>query len=391
MIIHNPETKLEKGKFIITSQIEYDHDHDLPNELWFSVEEQHREYTSSRVDAFASSLILLASAIGEDIEVRGEFSPQLMFGLREYLKIQAFWSGSNHTININADSLTPSKRNSDKFVASCNISGGIDSFYTLWSQLPENEPIAELQIQYGIYGEGLSFPVTDGHSRNSYAPNLKKLINSLGLELLVVNSNLPQFRVPNDVWIGIGRGRTAIPLLFSPLITNHFIPSTHSYYALKPWPAHPLLDHLYSIESLRIFTHAAEFNRFEKLKKIANWPPLYEFLQVCNRINLNTLNCCRCNKCYQTMIPLDILGVKDNTTAFHLPLRKIDLLQNYIDSYDLYLQFNMMANHAWSEGKLGIIPFLYLAILKYPIVKWAKWILHSRFGKFILGRINSRP
>ena len=147
MIIHQPESRQENGQFIVSSRIEYEHGYDLPNKLWFSVNEDLSPRTSARADIFLSSLIRVARAIGEDIEVRGEISPQLLFGMREYLKVYAAWSGNHDIININAVNIVPADCAAQEATVSCNISGGIDSFYTLWKQLPENEPVPELQIK----------------------------------------------------------------------------------------------------------------------------------------------------------------------------------------------------------------------------------------------------
>ena len=384
MIIHQPETRRENGKHIVSAVIEYDQDVDMPSELWFRVDEEFASHVSTRADAFVSCLLSVARELREDIEIRADFSPQLLIGLQELQYIQEAWFKQNRLISLKANNLVPSVAKNNNSVNSCNISGGVDSSYTLWSLLPENQPIPELQIHYGIFGEELSHPDSGIRSVNSYGPDLKRLVNSLGVEFLAVGSNLPLFTANNKPWLALSRGRFSIPMLFSSLISTHFKPSSNWYEALKPSDFHPMLDHLFSIESLRIFPHAANLTRFQKLKEISNWPPIHEYFQVCNVGDKDALNCCRCNKCYRTMIALDILGVKENFNSFHLPLRKIDLLKANVYNHNQYVQFKLMVKHAWSSRNLGILPFLYFTTFKYRVYTLIKPLINIIVVKLIM-------
>lgn len=232
MIIHQSEIRRENGQYIVFSRIEYDHDYNLPNELWFSVDEEVSNITTSRADIFLSTLIRVARAIGEDIEVRGDVSPQLLFGLREYLKVHAAWSGNPDIINLNAVNRIPAKRPTQEAAVSCNISGGIDSFHALWSQLPENEPSAALQVKYGIYGLGLSSPFRNDFLRQTYVPSLKNMMQSLGVKLLVVDSNVQLFSFP-DPWLPISTTRIAIPQIFFTVDLNSFCAFIKYFYGTK--------------------------------------------------------------------------------------------------------------------------------------------------------------
>jgi len=154
MIIHQPETRRDNGKYIVSAVIEYDQDANMPSELWFRVDEEFASHVSTRADAFVSGLLSVARELREDIEIRADFSPQLLIGLQEYQyiqeswfkqNIQEAWFKQNGLISLKANNLVPSVAKNSNSVNSCNISGGIDSSYTLWSLLPENQPIPELQ------------------------------------------------------------------------------------------------------------------------------------------------------------------------------------------------------------------------------------------------------
>lgn len=368
MIIHTPETRRENGKYIVSARLEYDQDINLPSELWFSVDEELDSHVSVRADIFLGSLIRVAKAINEDVHVRGELSPQLLFGFREYLKIHAAWSGNYDNIKINADKLVvpdPPR----EMAASCNISGGIDSFFTLWSQLPENEPVPELQVKYGIFSFGGYSPLRSELFHQKYVPRLKKMTQSLGVELLVVDTNIPLFK-SFDSWLPISSSHIALPLLFSPLISIHYIPGSISYHQLGPWGAHPMTDHLFSIESLRIFTHGSEYYRFEKLREIVHWEPMYEYLQVCNNKEAEELNDCTCRKCLRTMMMLEVLGISDKITTFQLPIQWKRFAGRVAVYKSHYLEFKLMAKLANLSGKRKLLPIIYLQMLIFNLTNW---------------------
>lgn len=378
MIIHTPETRLENGKFIVASRIEFNGDYDFPNELWFSVEEKIMPHVSIRSDIFLSTMFRIARAIGEDIEIHGDLSPQLLFGLRECLKIHAAWSGNQNIININAIDPVPAERITQEAAASCNFSGGIDSFYTLWSQLPDKEPAPELQIKYGIFGLGFSSPHKNDFLETAYLPRLQKMLKSLAVDLLVVGSNAREYAHPNP-WLAISSGRLAIAQLFSSMISTHFVPSSITYETQRPFGTSPLTDHLYSLESLRIFSHASDRIRFEKLREMSSWPIFYDYLQVCNNKRSDILNDCSCTKCVRTMLMASVLGIEDKIKTFHIPFRKSSLLRRILKQSNQYLDFKKMAAHARQSGKLTLIPFIYFPMLIYKLTNWIKPLLGDRF------------
>ncbi|MEK6255702.1 MAG: hypothetical protein N2C13_00105 [Chloroflexota bacterium] len=378
MIIHQPETKKENGQFIVSARIETQRGVNFPHELWFSVPEEHRLKVSPRADYFATTLLRIARILGEDLEVRGELSPQLLFGMREYLKVHAAWSGNYNIINISASNPVPAERKTQGPAASCSISGGIDSFHTLWSQLPENEPTVDLQVKYGIYGANFTSPNQSNIYEKQYIPGLSKLLEVMGVELLAVNTNSLSFRVA-DEWLSISTARLTIPLLFSPVISTHFVPSTDTYHTLKPWGVHPLTDHLFSLESLRIFTHTSDMLRFEKLRAMAGWAPFYEYLYVCNNHNSVLLNDSTCPKCTRTILMANLLNIDEKITTFHMPFRKRNLLRRLIKSRNHYLSFKVMVMHAIRIRKWSLVPFMIFPVIVYKLTRWIKPLLGYKF------------
>ena len=92
--------------------------------------------------------------------------------------------------------------------------------------------------------------------------------------------------------------------------------------------AHPVLDHLLSTEGVQIIHDGAESTRSNKIAAIVEWPATYQRLRVCmGKVSFNEQtgqprNCCRCQKCLNTMITLDLLGRLRLYSTFHVPLSR---------------------------------------------------------------------
>lgn len=203
-------------------------------------------------------------------------------------------------------------------------------------------------------------------------------MQSLGVKLLVVDSNVQLFSFP-DPWLPISTTRIAIPQLFSPLISTHFVPSSGTFMVQKPMGTNPLTDHLFSLETLRIFTHSADITRFEKLREMSNWPSFYEYLQVCNANKPGVMIDCRCAKCFRTMLMVNVLGIEDKITTFHIPFQKKSMLRRIVKTRYKYLYFKEMASHARRSNKLKLLPFIYFPMLIYKLTKWIDPLLGYKF------------
>lgn len=377
MIIHPPESKQANGQFTISSRLEYAQDRGLPDTLWFSVDEGFSSIAANRSDIFLSSLIRTARAIGEDIEVRGELSPKLLYGMREYLRVHASWSGNPYTPEIHAENLLPAER-SGPGAASCNISGGVDSFYTLWSQLPENELLPDLQIRYGIFGIGYSSPTHNDNLRAQYVPLLKRRMQSLDVDLIVVDTNANTFSHPSPWWV-MSTSRIAIPQLFPSLCSTHFHPSSDMYLHLKPYGSHPMTNHMFSTEATRILTHGAQLFRSEKLLRIKDWDFIHDLLQVCNYTTPNSINDSRCRKCARTTLALDVFGARSKFTTFQPQSKRQGLARRLVVSENMAGDFTFLAQYAREHGRKELLPRILIPLMLYKLTGWIEALFGQKF------------
>ena len=150
MIIHK-SVITKKNNFIrVSAEIETNSLSIGKTTLWFEVENNDNIKISDRADAFVASLFLLAMRLNEDIEVKGEFSPKLLEGINKYQKIYHSWFPKEYTIiKINCNKLKPSLKEGNGIA--CAFTGGVDSFYTLWSNILQNQPNKNKQISHLLF------------------------------------------------------------------------------------------------------------------------------------------------------------------------------------------------------------------------------------------------
>ena len=383
MVINKPEVTESGDKICVSARIEIQTpDRTCPDTLWFKFPKSYSDYITDRTDPFAASLLPLAMRYGENLEIHGLLSPRLAHGMQEYLRIQHLWKPDEFKLmEINCTNL---KTNNPTRIAGgvgCAFSGGVDSFHTLWSHLPQNEKNPGYRISHCLMINGFdlnSIPedaeTFSNKTRHLYEP----MMNRLGLQLLVSHTNIWQF-LDKTKWKRFmyifGSILTASALTFGHLFSRFYIASSFQYTQLFPWGSHPLLDNLLSTETTEIIHDGAHLTRIEKMAALSQWPETYSRLRTClfdiSFINKTARleNCCRCERCIQAMSVLDMLGVLDKYTVFPKPLerkhvRKVDFINIPEKGKYKYLYARETIDSAHKMGRRDVVFDLSYAILR---------------------------
>lgn len=357
MIIHKPRLTEEGDEIGVSTKIEIENPKIIvPDTLWFKLPQSYREYVTDRTDAFVVAMLPIAMTLGEDIEVKGVVSPRLAYGIQEYQHVQNAWRPKQFKIiDIRYSELKSTSEMETKGAVGCSFSGGVDSFYSLWRHLPKNEKIPEYRITHCIIINGFDNDV-DLDNTGFFQKILltyEPMIQNLGLKLVVIRTNQQQFRLaaigPRNLHHSYGAVLTSSALVLGRLFSRFYIPGTHKYGKLIPVGSHIIFDHLLSTESMETINDGANASRVEKTAVIAQWPETYSRLRACfykTKINEKTgtiENCCRCEKCIRTMIPLDLLGVLPEYTTYPLPLKR---------KYIRKTKYLSESSHIFAKGNL---------------------------------------
>jgi len=132
-----------------------------------------------------------------------------------------------------------------------------------------------------------------------------------------VETNLRAFSNQHVHWeLFHGAALGSVALLLQKTFRRIYVPSTLSYRQLIPWGSHPLVDPLWSTESIELVHDGAEASRFQKMERIASSDAALRWLRVCWRSPDDGYNCGRCTKCMRTMAELEGLGVLSRSKTF---------------------------------------------------------------------------
>ena len=395
MILHKPAVIHQDDYSILWVKMEMENPRvDLPEYLWIRVPSAYGEYFTCQCDPFLPSALLAGMYYGEEIHVRGAVSPSLAYRLNEYQFLLSIrFPDVLHTVDINFE-LIESPQVSPKAVGAL-FSGGVDSLFTLWEHLPDNQENPDYQITHGVFIKGFDLLHDEKDDYlflyQRYSEELKKL----NLDLIPMDTNLisiPHTRMPLPFYFGpslLGAG-----LSLAGLFRIFYIPSSWDYHKLQKesYSSDPELDSMLSTETLRIIHHGSTHLRVEKVEEIANWDLAHELLWVCIGYEFkdHTWNCSRCEKCFRTMIPLYAMDMLDDYKTFERPIRsnheilwwirKFSLRQNYVSQMFPFVRKHKPGLIPWMliAGLLGVIRYWLVEFMPNPIKKWLR-----RFGYYV--------
>ncbi len=300
----------------------------MPASLWFECPAAYREFLSERADAAVASLLLAAMSYGQDIVVEGPLSTRLYRGLYDLQEVAVrMYPDRMKRIAIHAEQLDSTSPPLTPHAVAGAFSGGVDSFYTLWSHLPRNDPDPAAQLTHGLFVRG--FDIADAKNYERCRALYQKVFERQGLTLLTPHTNSRGWYAELDwSWMYIAP-LAGMALALGSLLRRFYVPTGSTTDCAAPWGEFAQLNRLFSTETLEIIDDAPTTRKPTKIFALAHWDETYDHLRVCYRKIDGLVNCCRCAKCINTMAALELTGQLSRYKTFPLPLtrRKIRLLR----------------------------------------------------------------
>lgn len=133
-----------------------------------------------------------------------------------------------------------------------------------------------------------------------------------------VRSLWPSYRL----WqrMGYGAGNVAVGQLFQGSFDRLLLASDGDGPNPPLWGgSHPLFDHHFSTNSVRVVGSEQEMTRKDKVRLLLDWAPGRELMQPCHQVKLppsGQINCGRCVKCVRTQLMLIAEGRLHKVSAF---------------------------------------------------------------------------
>jgi hypothetical protein len=241
--------------------------------------------------------LVKAVADGETANL-GRVPPLLGSNLETIRDIYNAWIGGGNKVHMNFEIASDAAARSSG--VSMFFSGGLDSFCSLVKHRDEVENI--------ILIHGFDVPLADTKTFALAEAQARDVARLFGKRLIVVRTNSfwEQPGVPGGWFMYYGAVLAAVAYALAPHHRKIFFASSYSYADLCPCGSHPLLDPLWSTETLKVIHDGGE-TRLEKLRILLPYPEALSRLRVCWE-NLANYNCGVCEKCVRTMLGLRVLG-----------------------------------------------------------------------------------
>ncbi len=301
---------LTPGYTRITARIIMDDGKELP--IWVDVPDEFADDISDSGNPWLIAMLPMAAARHENIQLSLPVDTFLLENLRGVSKIWAGWYPDLREVAIDCstyssiESLRPEKH-------AAFFSGGIDSFYTIARRLPGNgiglPVVGQLDDLISVWGFDVS--ANDEANFTPKANGLTSAAKNINRKHVIIRTNL---RDNQSAWfrrwgpLTNGAGLSFIALVLEKRYRQVVLGSSYPNYSYVPWGSHPLVDPLFSTSATQVVHDGASATRVAKTDMVAKFPPAQAELHVC--LALAASNCSQCEKCYRTMITLDILGQK---------------------------------------------------------------------------------
>lgn len=395
MIIHQPEMLKQNDQTIVFSKIEMRHHPiNFPEYLWYKVPDHYTQYLSLQSDAFLIPGILAGMHFQEAIEVRGVVSPRLAYHMDEYQYLLNFRMPEAVTqVEIKYDQLKPMAVKPTGI--GTTFSGGVDSLFTLWKHISQNQPIPDYQITHALFILGFDIVNADKSRYQSLYSRYSSALQELKVGLIPMETNLVSLIMPRMRFVHFyGPVLIGSAHVFGNLFNKFFIPSSRDYEQLRSWTStsDPTTDPLLSTNSLEIIHHGAAYRRVEKIEALSDWELAHNHLRICQSHYLgeNTNNCSHCEKCVRTMIPIYALGKMDKFRTFSSPFssnhqlfrwaRKFDPSKDYVkEIFPFVRRINpILIKWLWGAALMGNLRYMLLKLIPKSIRKHIQ-----RFGFFV--------
>ena len=275
---------------------------------------KERRILTANDEAFIACGILPCMKTGtRRLIVDGDVSQRFISALSTIQDIYCMWDPSLHRVEIKAVKPLSRKQSTQRRVGTF-FSGGVDSFYTF---LKHQDEVTDIILVHG-------FDIALGNTRlrDETSKKIREVAARFDKNLIEIETNIRKLLNRYIDWglFGHGAALAALGHLLFPAFHRIYIPATHTYTALLPWGSHPVLDPLWSSETLEFIHDGCEATRVEKVARLSTCEIALKSLRVCWENPNGAYNCGRCEKCLRTMLNLRVNNALDRCPTFDCAL-----------------------------------------------------------------------
>jgi len=328
--------------------------------VWIDLPEPLAAEAPDRLDAWLLWLLPHAFETQQELILEGPVDRELLLNAARLMEIWSGWRPDRRPIAVRAEPADASAAGHpvpDR--TGLFFTGGVDSFFTLFHYdetvsvdlTATRRPVDDL-----IYVWGFDIPLTHREACERKQATLGRIADHVGKHLVSFVTNLRETGI-RQPWGPVMHGPAlgGVGLLFGNRWKTTLLSSWFCHGDDEPWGSTAITDPLLSTSVTRTEAYGAGHDRFEKLAFLARYPLALETLHVCWE-ERSEGNCGRCEKCYRTLLALELLGVRDRAITFPAgPLDLGRLAEVWKDKPLFVRMYAQLRGHAARAGRADIV------------------------------------
>jgi len=327
--------------------------------LWADVPEESVPDVTDRLDAWLLWLLPHAFEAGEDLVLDGPVDAALLRNAHELMEVWTCWCPGRRPVRVEAQAVdTPEPQGSRTGLF---FTAGVDSFFSLlhYDEMARVHPEWSLQpVDDLIYVEGYDIPLKDRPALDRKRSSLQAVADETNKTLLTLATNFrdtavslrnawgPMVHGPAVVAAGLVLGRRWRTLLFSAAV---------AYDEFDPWGSTAVTDPLLSTSITRLVHYGAGSDRLRKTEFLSRFDVALRSLHVCWQ-DASERNCGVCEKCFRTLLAIDLAGARDRATTFPAEGFDVGRLRDvWSYSEPIVRMYKKMRDRAMTMGRNDVV------------------------------------
>jgi hypothetical protein len=336
--------------------------------LWADVPEALLDDVTARLDAWLLWLLPHAFETGEDLALDGPVDAELLRNAHELMEVWSCWRPGRRPVRVTAEPADPAKAADPAEPRGTRtglfFTAGVDSFFSL---LHHNE-MARLHPEWKmrpvddlIYVEGYDIPLRHRPALDRKRVALQAVASETGKTLVTLTTNFRDTTVSlrPSAWGPIVHGPAVVAsgLLLGRRWDTLLLSASFGYDELNPWGSTAVTDPLCSTAVTRVRHDGANASsdRLRKMDFLSRCDVAMKHLHVCWQ-DFSDRNCGTCEKCFRTLLALDLVGARDRATSFPASPFSPDRLREVWTEKELVIRvYRKMRDHAAQIGRADVV------------------------------------
>ena len=328
--------------------------------LWADMPEAFAADATDRLDAWLLWLLPNAFETGEELVLEGPVDAELLRNVHELMEVWSCWRPGKSPVRVTAepaDATEPRGTRTGLF-----FTAGVDSFFSLL----HHDEMARLHPEWNlgpiddlIYVEGYDIPLGNRAALDRKRAALQAAAEETGKTLVTLATNFRDTGVSlrKNAWGPVvhGAALAASRLLLGRRWRELLVAASIAYDEFDPWGSTAVTDPLFSSSATRVVHHGAGFHRLRKIDFLSPFDVALNHLHVCWQ-DFSDRNCGVCEKCFRTLLALDMAGVRERARTFPAGTFSVDRLRDVWKDHKLLRpMYREMRDRGLALGRSDVV------------------------------------